>query len=282
MLRSYLNPTVSPARTMPLAVGHDALNARLVSAAGSLTIGRYLLAILIMLLLAPANRAEEIKVKVVDQAGASGVMSRVLMSKDKDQDVEIEVGSTDGMGELAFEHTCMLGDQLFAEPLDDSYYRSGKEECGESVLLRVKKRQLPEDELVDRSRSVILVQYRDGTSKEYVAEYDGVMNDREVSLGGMAGNFCYTKLIFKLNRDVYRVEEDGVWLKDESESSSETLAKDRTKTRPSGSCAGPPEPLYRKVEDLGKERLRSKISKDLQGLLSRLQELKGVESVELQ
>ena len=81
---------------------------------------------------------------------------------------------------------------------------------------------------------------------------------------------------------LYLVEENGAWKKDNSESSSETLVKDRTKTSLSGSCTKPPEAAYRKVADQGKERLRSKASKDLQALLSRLQKKKGVESAELQ
>ena len=205
-----------------------------------------------------------------------------MMSGNEEQDVGTEIGFADEKGELTLHHACMLGDRLFAEPVDDSFYRSEKEPCSESVVLRVKKRQFPEDDLVDRSRSMILVEYNDGTSREYVAEYDGIINDREVNLGGMTGGFCYRKLTFKLNRDVYRVEESGAWLKDDSQSFSETLAIDRTKTSPSGSCAGPPESMYRKLEGQGKERLRSKLGKDLQGLLSRLQKMKGVESVELQ
>ncbi len=250
--------------------------------AAAVHFGRCLSVILIVPLSTPTNWADEIKVKVVDQAGMSGVQSRLMMSRNKEQDVAIEVDSTDEKGELAFNHTCMLGDQFFAEPLDGSYFRSGKEACGESVLLRVKKRQLPEDELVDRSRSVILVEYAGGTSRQYVVEYDGIMNGREVSLGGMSGRFCYTKFIFRLDRDVYLVAEDGAWLKDDSKSSAETLVKDRTKTSLPGACARSAEPMYRKVEELGKERLRSRLSKDLQELLSRLEKLKGVESVKLQ
>ena len=167
---------------------------------------------------------------------------------------------------------------MFAEPWDDTYYRSEKEECGESVLLRVKKRQSPDDKLVDRSSFVILAEHGEGTSKEHVVEYDGVINEREVSLGGMSGSFCYQKLAFNLNRDVYLVEQDGAWLRRDSESSSETLAKGRTKTSPMGSCAKPSESVFRKVADQGRERLRSKLDKDLQGFLSGLQKMKRVES----
>ncbi len=245
----------------------------------SIRSGRYLPAILVMFLLAPADLADEVKVQVVDQAGTHGVMGRVMMSKGSERDM---VGSTDENGTFAFDHTCMPGEQLFAEPLDDSYFRSGEETCGESVLLRVKKRQSPDDELVERSQSTVLVAYTDGTSREYVVEYDSVMNAREVSVGGMTGNFCYTKLTFNLNRDVYRVEQDGGWLKDDAQSSSQTLAKGRTKTQLSGACSKPHEPTYRKVEDQGKALLSSKRSKDLQSFLSRLQKSKKVESAELQ
>ena len=250
--------------------------------AASRRYGRHLTATLIMLFLASANRAGEIKVKVVDQAGSSGVESRIMMSKGERQDQEVEVDSTDGQGDLAFSHTCMPGDRLFAEPVDGSYYRSEKEACRESVGLRVKRRRLPEDELVSRSRSVILVEYADGAAGEYVVEYEGIMNDREVSVSGMSGTFCYTKLTFNLNRDVYRVEPNGAWRRDDAEFSSETLAKDRTKTRLAGSCGKPPEPMYKELEELGQQRLRSKLDKDLQGVLSRLQKMKGVESVKLQ
>ncbi len=235
-----------------------------------------------MLLSTLTTSAEEVTVKVVDQSGMSGVASRITMSRDTGKAMGVEVGSTDEKGVLAFEHACMPGDQLFAEPLDGSYYRSEGAACKESVLLRVKRRQMPEDELVDRSRSVFLVEYTDGTSREYVAEYDGIMNEREVSLRSMSGSFCYMKLIFKLNRDVYLVEENGAWSKDDEKSLSETLVKDRTKTSLAGSCARPPGAIYGKVEASGKQRMRSRISKDLQGLSSQLRKMKGVESVELQ
>ncbi len=235
-----------------------------------------------LLLSAPMSRAGEISVKVVDRAGASGVMSRVMLSRNGEQSEETEVGGTDEQGGMVLHHTCMPGDRLFAEPWDESYYRSEKEECGESVLLRVKKRQSSDDKLVDRSSFVVLAEHGDGSSKEYVVEYDGVINEREVNLGGMSGSFCYKKLTFNLNRDVYLVEQDGAWLKKGPESSSETLAKGRTKTSTSGSCAEPPESIYNKVEGQGMERLRSKVDKDLQGVLARLRKMKGVASARLQ
>ncbi len=219
--------------------------------------------------------------KVVDQDSTDGVKSQVMMSRAKEKEKLVEVDRTDDKGELAFKYTCTLGDQLFAEPLDGSYYQSEKETCKQSVLLRVKKRQLPEDELVARRRAVIVVEYSDGPPKEYIAEYDGIMNGREVTVGGREGEFCYTELTFRLDRDVYLLEEDGFWLKDDSESSSEALIRNRTKTRPWASCARPSRPMYRKVENLGKERLSAELNEDLQGLLSRLQEMEGVESVRL-
>ncbi len=241
--------------------------------------GHFLPMALLVLLSTAPTQADEIDLRVVDQAGTKGVASRIMMAK---QDAETEVDLTDDKGEVTLDHTCMPGQQLFAEPFDPTYHPSARETCGESVLLRVKKRESPGDEIVDRSRSVILVESGDGTSKEYIAEYDGVLTAREVNLSGMTGSFCYIKLTFTLNREVYLVEEDGAWRKDDSKSSSETLAKDRTKTSVSGSCSKPPDSISKKVVDLGKGKLRSKLDKDLQGLLSRLQKMKGVESAELQ
>ncbi len=234
-----------------------------------------------MFLSNPMSRADEIQVKVVDQADMSGVPSRVLISSNGEQDAENGDYTDDG-GELAFNRACSPGEQLLAVPLSHDYHRSGEEPCGATVLLRVKRREAPEDELVDRSRSMILVEYGDGTSREYVVEYDGIINQREVNLGGMTGGFCYNKYLFKLIRDVYLVGEDGAWLKDDSQSSSETLVKDRTKTSPSGSCSKPDHPIHGKVEEQGKQRLRSTLDKDLQALLTRLRKKEGVAAVELQ
>ena len=241
---------------------------------------RFCLAMALLVLLStPPTRADEIDLKVVDQAGTSGVASRIMMVK---QDVETEVDLTDDNGEVTLDHTCMPGEQLFAVPFDPTYHPSPRETCSETVLLRVKRRESPDDEIVDRSRSVILVEYNDGTSGQYVAEYDGVLTAREVSMSGMTGSFCYVKLTFILNRDVYLVEEDGSWRRDDRNSSSEVLAKDRTRTSVAGSCERPSETDSRKVKDQGRGKLRSKLDKDLKGLLSRIQKTKGVESVELQ
>lgn len=240
--------------------------------------GRCLSTILAMLLLTSASRANEVKVKVIDQDNTNGVKSQIMMSRAKEKEKIVEVDRTDDNGELQFSHQCVLGDRLFAQPIDGSYYLSEKETCKEAVLLQVKKRPFPEDELVARSRIFILLEYADGNSRQLVAEYDGVVRGQEVYVGGREGEFCHMIFSFRMDRDLYFLEDGGTWRRAHRPGSfSETLARDRTKT-----CAENFRRTYKRVENLGKEQLGGRLEKNLQELLSHLREMEGVEKVEVQ
>ncbi len=84
-----------------------------------------------------AAAVAEVDVSVRDHGRPERGVESVIISLQGDTDSE--EGATDPAGALTLQRDCISEETLRARPSDVWYYRSGREECSESVILAVKK-----------------------------------------------------------------------------------------------------------------------------------------------